>query len=169
MTYHTEKLRPRILELLFFAIGVILLLLLGATVSGQTKTEAMKVARGYSQVQQPLYREYRGVRLGMTAAEARAKLGEPELKTDDQDFYVFSANETAQIVYAEQKVVTISTDYNGGVGAPDYKSVVGEGLLERPDGSLFRMVRYDSERFWVSYNKSASVMPVVTITIGKMK
>ena len=65
--------------------------------------------------------------------------------------------------------MTISADYTGGIGVPDYKSVVGEGLLERPDGSLFRMVRYDSERFWVSYNKSASVVAVVTITIGTMK
>jgi hypothetical protein len=47
--------------------------------------------------------------------------------------------------------------------------VVGEGLLQRPDGSSFGMARYDSERFWVTYNKSASVVPVVTITIGAMK
>jgi len=169
MTYNIEKRRTRIVEILFFAIGVILLLLLGAIASGQTKTEAMKVVRGHSQVQQPLYREYRGVRLGMTAAEARAKLGEPAMKSDEQDFYIFSANETAQIVYAAQKVVTISTDYTGGVEAPDYKSVVGEDLLQKPDGSLFRMVRYESEHLWVSYNKSASATPVVTITIGAMK
>ena len=170
MRYSTEnRSRIPIVQIIFFAIGILLLLLLGAIASGQTKTDAMKVARGFSQVQQPLYREYRGVRLGMTAAEARAKLGEPAMKSDEQDFYVFSANETAQIVYSGQKVETISTDYNGGVGAPDYKSVVGESLQQRPDGSLFRMVLYDSERFWVSYNKSASVLPVVTITIGSMK
>lgn len=169
MTYSKEKFKIRIVELFFFAIGVSSLLLLGVIANGQTKTEAMKVARGHSQIQQPLYREYRGVRLGMTAAEARAKLGEPAMKSDEQDFYVFSANETAQIVYSAQKVVTISTDYAGGIGAPDYKSVVGEDLLQRPDGSLFRMALYDSERFWVSYNKSASVEPVVTITIGTMK
>ena len=169
MTYNTENLRTHIVEIVFFVIGVILLLLLGVIASGQTKTEAMKAARGYSQVQQPLYKEYRGVRLGMTAAETRAKLGEPAMKSDEQDFYVFSANETAQIVYTGQKVVTISTDYTGGVGAPDYKSVVGEELLQKPDGSLFRMVLYDSERFWVSYCKSASAVPVVTITIGTMK
>jgi hypothetical protein len=169
MTYNTEKLRTHIVEIVFFVIGVIVLLLMGVIASGQTKTEAMKGARGHSQVQQPLYREYRGVRLGMTAAETRAKLGEPAMKSDEQDFYVFSANETAQIVYTGQKVVTISTDYTGGVGAPDYKSVVGEALLQKPDGSWFRMVLYDSERFWVSYYKSASVEPVVTITIGIMK
>jgi len=169
MTYNIEKRRTRIVEILFFAIGVILLLLLGAIASGHAATQEKKVAKGHVQIQQPLYREYRGVRLGMTAAEARAKLGEPAMKSDEQDFYIFSANETAQIVYVEQKVVTISTDYTGGVGAPDYKSVVGEDLLQRPDGSLFRMVLYDSERFWVSYYKSASVVPVLTITIGTLK
>jgi len=160
MRHNTERLGVRPIELVFFAIGVILLLMFAIVANGQT---------GHSQVQQPLYREYRGVRLGMTAEEARAKLGVPAMMSDEQDFYVFSANETTQIVYAEQKVVTISTDYTGEIGAPDYKSVVGEGLLQRPDGSLFRMVRYDSERCWVSYNKSASVVPTVTITIGTMK
>ena len=169
MRYSTEKFKIRIVEIIFLAIGVIVLLLLGVIASGQTETQAKKVARGHSQIQQLLYMEYRGVRLGMTAAETRAKLGEPAMKSDEQDFYVFSANETAQIVYTEQKVVTISTDYNGGVGAPDYKSVVSEGLQQKPDGSWFRMTLYDSERFWVSYYKSASAVPVVTITIGTMK
>ena len=159
MRHDTERFGIRPIELVYFALGVILLLLFAVVANGQTV---------HSQAQQPLYREYRGVRLGMTAEDTRAKLGAPAMKSDDQDFYIFSANETAQIVYAGQKVVTISTDYAGET-APDYKSVVGEGLQQRPDGSLFRMVIYDSERFWVSYNKSVSVMPVVTITIGKMK
>ena len=154
MRYQTERSRIGILELTIFLIGIILLLLLSISVSGQT----------------PLYREYRGVRLGMTAAEARAKLGEPVMKSIDQDFYVLSGNETAQIVYDKfQKVVTISTDYTAGVGAPDYRSVVGTGLLERPDGSMFRMVQYESLGFWVSYNKSASGVPIVTITIQMLR
>ena len=170
MRYSTEKSQIGIVELTYFLIAVILLLLLGVIAKGQSATQAVKAVRANSQVQQSLYREYRGVRLGMTAAEARATLGEPAMKSDDQDFYVFSANETAQIVYAAQKIVTISTDYSGAVSAPDYRSVVGEGLLlQRPDGSLFRMVMYDSERFWVSYYKSTSVVPVVTITIGTIK
>src|SRR5215204_4182850 len=160
MKHNAERLSIRPIELVFFAIGVILLLMFAIVAKGQN---------GHSQAQQPLYREYRGVRLGMTAEEARAKLGVPAMMSDEQDFYVFSANETAQLGYAEQKVVTISTDYTSGIGVPDYKSVVGEGLLHRPDGSLFRMAIYDSEHFWVSYNKSASVVPTVTITIGTMK
>ena len=99
MRYNTEKLGIRPIELVFFALGIILLLILAIVANGQTRTEAMKVAKAHSQTQQPLYREYRGVRLGMTAAEARAKLGEPTMKSDEQDFYVISANETAQIGY----------------------------------------------------------------------
>lgn len=167
MTYNIEKLRTRLVEILFFAIGVILLLILGAIASGQTPVK--KAALAPSQIQQPLYREYRGVRLGMTSAEVRAKLGEPAMKSDEQDFYILSPNETAQIAYTGQKVVTISTDYTDGIGAPDYKSVVGEGLQQKPDGSMFKMMIYDSERFWVTYNKSASTVPIVTITIGNLK
>lgn len=155
-----------ITELTYLLIGALLLLLLGAIAKGQSEPQATKAARAHTQIQQPLYREYRGVRLGMTAVEARAKLGEPTMKSDEQDYYVFSTNETAQIVYAAQKVVTISIDYTGGVGVPDYRTVVGEGmLLQRPDGSLFRIVHYPTAGMWVSYNKSAAVVPMVTITL----
>jgi hypothetical protein len=133
---------------------VLLLLVLAALAYGQTTA----------------YREYRGVRLGMTATEARAKLGTAVMKSDDQDFYVFSANESTQVMYnGAQKVIMISTDYTNGVGAPDYRTVVGERILQKPDGSLFSMVRNDTERFWVSYNKSTTVVPVVTITLGAYK
>ena len=155
MRQSTQRHQIGTVELTYFLLGALLLLFLGMVAKGQSP---------------PLSREYRGVRLGMTAAETRAKLGEPAFKSDEQDFYVMSTNETAQIAYKAQKVVTISIDYAGGVGAPDYRSVVGEGLLlERPDGSLFRMVMNDAERFWVTYNKSASAVPLVTVTIGAYK
>lgn len=165
------KSRISVTELIFFLIGVLLLLAVARVVGkSQTKTPGTTTVREHAQVQQPLYREYRGVRLGMTATEVRAKLGEPALKSDEQDFFIISVNETAQIAYTAQKASTISTDYAGGVGAPDYKNVVGEGmLLQRPDGTVFKMVMYDAERFWVTYSKSATTSPIVTITIGAFK
>ena len=169
MRHSTQKYKIGMVELMYLFMGLLLVLLIGIVARGQSTTQSNRTVNAHSQIQQPPYREYRGVRLGMTAAEARAQLGEPAFKSDEQDYYVISSNETAQIAYRAQKVFMISIDYTGGVGAPDYSSVVGEGLLERPDGSLFRMVRYDSERFWVSYNKSVSVVPLVTITIGAYK
>jgi hypothetical protein len=123
-----------------------------------------------TEVEQPLYREYRGVRLGMTMEEARAKLGAAQFKSDELDYYIISTSETAQIAYKANTVVTISVDYTEGVGAPDYKTVVGTGmLLQRPDGSLYKMVEYSAEGFWVSYNKSVGTVPVITITLQSIQ
>lgn len=172
MKTSTHQSRIGRVELIYFLLGILILLLMAAVVSkGQSQTATAKAVKAQAQLQHQLYRDYRGVRLGMTATEVRTTLGEPAMKSNEQDFYIVSANETAQIAYdAAQKVVTISTDYTGGVGAPDYKTVVGEGLLlQRPDGSLFRMVVYNSDHFWVSYNKSSAQVPTVTITIGTMK
>ena len=158
-------------EVIFLLMGILLLLALARIATGQSEAPGARTQKAHAQVQQPLYKEYRGVRLDMTAAEVRAKLGEPAMKSDEQDFFVISANETAQIAYnAAQKVTTISTDYAGGVGAPDYRTVVGEGmLLQRPDGTVFKMVMNDAERFWVTYSKSATTPSTVTITIGAYK
>jgi hypothetical protein len=166
MRNSTDGVKIGITELTYLLIGILLLLVMATLANGQRAPQTTKASGGVSQIQQPLYTDYRGVRLGMTATEARTKLGEPAMKSDEQDYYVLSPNETAQIVYAGQKVVTISIDYIGGVGAPDFRAVVGEGmLLQRPDGSLFSMIHYPAQQMWVSYNKSAATVPVVTITM----
>jgi len=117
--------------------------------------------------QQPLFSEYRGIRLGMTAEEVRAKLGDPKLKADDQDYYIFSDTESAQFAYdTAHKVVTISTDYVGA-GAPDYRNVIGSSIEQTADGSLYKMVRYEAQGFWVSYGRAAA-NGTVTITIQKI-
>ena len=143
------------------------LLLLEATVAGAQGRAVTKTAH-VAAPQQPLYSEYRGVRIGMTATEVRTKLGAPQQPGDDMDLYVFSETETSQIVYdAAHTVKTISVDYAGGVGAPDYKSVVGPEIEVTVDGSLYKLVRYDSFGVWVIYNRGAGDAGTVTITIQK--
>lgn len=120
--------------------------------------------------QQPLYSEYKGVRLGMTEQEVHAKLGQA-LKVDESDFYVFSDHETAQIAYdKDHKVNAISIDWSGGVGAPDYRTVVGPDIDVRPDGSMYKIVHYNQLGFWVSYNKTGNntTVTTVSVTIQKM-
>lgn len=117
---------------------------------------------------QPLYSAYKGVRIGMSADEVRAKLGEPAQKANDQDFYVISEKETVQICYnALHSVMAISVDYLGGSGPPDYKEVIGQEVETKPDGSVYKLVRYEKAGFWVSYNRSAS-NSMVTITIQQI-
>lgn len=140
----------------------------GAGANVQAQKSRVAVSRTQAN-QQPLYTEYKGVGLGLTADEARAKLGEPTLKADDQDYYVFSETETAQIGYDDaRKVKTISVDYMGGVGAPDHKLVVGANIETRLDGSLYKLVRYESLGYWVSYNRSAGPVILVSITIQRI-
>lgn len=171
MLHSKPKSDALVMSIVCFMVCALIVLVCGTKVNAQRQTDKSKMVKAHTEeVQQPLYREYRGVRLGMTAEETRAKLGTPVLKSDDQDFYVLSENETAQIAYnADHKVVTISTDYTGGVGAPDYMTVVGAGLQERPDGSKYKTVQYDAEALWVIYNKSAGTVPLVTITLQRVK
>jgi len=154
----------------FLSLLIAVVFDLGLSSNANAQAQKVKAAfKGDTATQQPLYTEYKGVRLGMSAEEARAKLGTPALKASDQDFYVFSENESAQICYdAAQKVVTISVDYLGGIGAPDYKAVVGGELERTANGSLYRIVRYESLGFWVSYNHATGPVTSVTVTIQKI-
>jgi hypothetical protein len=120
-------------------------------------------------VQQPLITEYRGITLGMPAAEAAAKLGTPAQSAADQDFFILSEKETIQIVYdANRRVTTISIDFFDGLGAPDYRDVVGNEITTKPDGALYKLVRYPSHGFWVSYSRTAGPAVIVSITIQKI-
>ena len=144
-------------------VMVAVLLLLGAMAAS-----AQRRAVKHAVPQQPLFSEYRGVGIGMSATDVRTKLGAPLQPGDDMDLYAFSEKETAQIVYdAAHTVKTISVDYIGGVGAPDYKSVVGPDVEVKADGSLYKLMRYDSVGIWVFYNRSAGETPTITITIQK--
>jgi outer membrane protein assembly factor BamE (lipoprotein component of BamABCDE complex) len=146
--------------------AITILLLAGANIYGQRTRPGTAPLTGAQP--QPLFSEYKGIRLGMTAQEVRAKLGAPTLKADDQDYYLFSDTESAQFAYDKtQTVVTISIDYTGA-GAPDYRNVVGPSIDEKQDGSLYKLVRYEAQRFWVSYCRTAGTPPIVTITIQKI-
>ena len=119
----------------------------------------------------PVFREYRGVQIGMTADEARKKLGGPKEKGEEQDFFVLNDNETAQIVYdKDHKVVTISADFvSGATGTPTPNVVFGSEIAPKPDGSLYKMVRYTKAGFWVSFSRTAGNSPMTSVTIQKLQ
>lgn len=152
----------RILQL---ATASTVLLLMAVVTSGQ---KARATVTAVTTLDQPLFSEYKGIRLGTTADEVRAKLGNPTMKADDQDYYMFSDSEAAQFAYdAVHKVVTISIDYTGA-NAPDYRNVVGPSIDQMQDGSLYKLVRYETQHFWVSYSRTAGTNGTVTVTIQKI-
>jgi outer membrane protein assembly factor BamE (lipoprotein component of BamABCDE complex) len=120
--------------------------------------------------EQPPFQEYKGVRIGMTAEEARKKLGTPTDKGDTQDFYVVSDKETVQVLYdSAKKVSAIALTYmNASDKALTPKAVLGDDIEARPDGSLYKLVRYPKAGYWVSYSRTAGGSPIVSVTMQKM-
>ena len=158
-------------KVLSVVIVMLVIALAGLFVGGYGQTQKARAVSSAATpaVQQPLFTEYKGIKLGMSAQEVRAKLGNPVLKDDAMDYYIFADGVTAQFVYDQTHAVrTISVDYAGGTGAPESKAVVGAELETRPDGSAYRVVRYESFGFWVSYNRTAGPVITVTITIQKL-
>lgn len=118
----------------------------------------------------PLYTNYRGVSVGMSVAEAREKLGVPESKAKQRDFFVFSKTESAQVVYLDGKVRTVSVDYVGAdSGAPTMMEVLGLEITPKKNASIYKLVRYPEAGYWVAYNRTAGKNPIVSITMRKMR
>jgi hypothetical protein len=162
--------RRLIVALLFFAVFG--LFSLGTEANAQSQKARPKVSSGFTEsaaTQQPLYGDYKGVRIGMTVNEARVKLGQPTREFENQDLYVVSETETLQIFFdAARKITAISVDYLGTTGAPDYKAIVGDNIEMKPDGSMYKVVRYEQLGFWVSFNRTAGELGIITVTIQKI-
>jgi hypothetical protein len=146
---------------------------LGTEASAQAKAPP-KTSNAFNEpatTQQPPYSDYKGVRIGMSTEEARAKLGQPTREFESQDLYVVSETETAQIYYdATHRVNAITIDYLGDkTGAPDYKAIVGDNIEVKPDGSTYKMVRYVQLGFWVSFSRTAGDFGIITVTIQKIR
>ncbi len=118
----------------------------------------------------PLFKEYRGIQLGMAADEVRKKLGNPTDKSDEQDFFMLNDAESAQIFYDKtRKVMAISANFlQGAQNVPTPKVLFGEELAAKPDGSVYKMTRYPKAGCWVSYSKTAGDSPLISVTLQKI-
>jgi hypothetical protein len=114
--------------------------------------------------------DYKGIAIGTTTDDVRKKLGSPEDKGDDQDFYVFSDHETGQFFYdAEHKVKAIAITYTGNLAsALTPVQVFGHDVAPNPEGGIFNMVRYPEAGYWISYNRTAGENPIISIAIQKL-
>ena len=122
--------------------------------------------------EEPVFHEYRGIKLGSLADDVRKKLGNPANKSDEQDYYMFNnEKERAQIFYDKttRQVTAISVDFISGASEIITPQQVFGGEVEaKSDGSQSKLVRYPKAGCWVSYSRTAGDSPIISVTIQKM-
>ena len=144
-----------------------LLLAITFTIAGVC-TQAQKRSAMAAAEEEPVFHDYRGVKIGWLADEVRKKLGDPANKGDEQDFYIFGEKETAQFLYDKGQVTAISVDFmNGAKEIITPQQVFGADFDAKPDGSKYKLVRYPKAGYWVSYSRTAGDSPIVTVTIQR--
>lgn len=138
--------------------------------STQTASHAQTNAPAAAPANQPLYREFRGIAIGTSADEARQKLGNPQDKSDVQDFFVFSDAERARVYYDDKgKVSAIIVTYVGkNSNAPTPVVILGADIEPKEDGSLYKMVMYPEAGYWVAYSRTSGDDALTMITMQKM-
>ena len=141
------------------------------TVAAAATAQTTRNRPAASPEEEPVFLDYRGVKIGWVADEVRKKLGNPANKGEEQDYYVFGEKETCQVMYdkATRQVTAISVDFMSGaqeVITP--QQVFGADFDPKPDGSKYKLVRYPKAGYWVSYSRTAGDTPIVTVTIQKL-
>lgn len=116
----------------------------------------------------PIFSNYKGVTLGMSAVDLRAKLGEPAAKSDVQDFYIISDNETLQVFYDANLAVKAMSISFTGEKVPTCQQILGLEPFKKENGTYYLLVEYPKTHFWVSYSRTAGDSPVVTVTMKKL-
>ncbi|MEP6922064.1 MAG: hypothetical protein ABI967_13140 [bacterium] len=150
-------------KFVFSSVMLLLSLLVVSSVQAQRRSSA-------ADDDKPLFQEYRGIQIGMAATDVRKKLGNPEDKSDEQDFFKLNDNESAQIFYDKtHMVMAISANYlNGAQEIPTPKVLFGSDCAAKPDGSVYKMVRYPKHGYWLAYSKSSGDSPLITVTLQKI-
>ena len=154
----------------FWLLDRALLVVITLTIAGVAVAQTVRKTP-VTHEEEPVFLDYRGVKIGWVADEVRKKLGNPANKGDEQDFYVFNEKETCQIFYdkATSKVTAISVDFtNGAREVITPQQVFGADIEAKPDGSKSKLVRYPKAGYWVSYSRTAGDSPIITVTIQKM-
>jgi hypothetical protein len=153
----------------FWLLGCALIVVLGFSIAGVSQAQTTQKRAALAPEEDPVFHEYRGVKIGWVADEVRKKLGSPANKGDEQDFYVFGEKETCQVLYDKGQVTAISVDFmNGAKEAITPQQVFGSDFDAKPDGSKYKLVRYPKAGYWVSYSRTAGDTPIITVTIQRL-
>ncbi len=118
---------------------------------------------------EPLYGEFKGLKLGASRDEARKLLGRPQEMDKTQDFFVFSERERARVYYDDKgKVSAVIVTYIGkSANAPAPKAILGSDIEAKQDGSMYRLVQYPKAGYCVAYSRTAGDEPLTIITMQR--
>jgi len=154
----------------FWLLDRALLVVISLSLAGVALAQTAQKRPHAGGEEDPVFQDYRGVKLGWVADEVRKKLGNPANKADDQDYYIFNENERAQVYYDKDRQVTaISVDFmNGATGILTPQQVFGGDIEAKSDGSKSRLVRYPKAGYWVSYSRTAGDSPIISVTMQKL-
>lgn len=144
-----------------------------ATTKKDPQTSAAKLKPAFLPVLQH-YQHYKEVKIGSTADEVRDKLGKAKIDDKDGFYYRFNDSEFAQIRLDKNNMVRlISITYSGdNKNTPSYADVFGADAAvaaAKPDGSVYKLVRYPQAGYWVAYSRTSGNDPSVTITMQKIQ
>lgn len=119
----------------------------------------------------PVYKDYKGATIGMSAKEVRDKLDHLRSKSKTEDDFDFSNGESAQVYYdSKGNARVISVSYFGKKSdSPTAQSVLGEEVPAKPNGSMYKLVRYPQAGYWVAYSRTAGDSPITIVTMQKMR
>lgn len=138
-------------------------------VVGAQTTDAAEEVAGETAMVAPLIQDYKGARIGMSADEARSALGGSDAAKEKRDVFLISDNEMAQLFFdKESKLRAVSVTYLPKGDAPTATTVLGVEVAAGADGRVYKLMRYPEAGYWVSYNRTAGDMPIVTVTMQKM-
>ncbi len=160
-------LQSRIGRLTFLLVGTLVLIGLAP---GTSRAQRTRAALDEPE-NRPAFSDFKGVRIGMTADEARKKLGSPRDKSAEQDLYIYNDTQMVQVFYDKAgAVLAISIDYmTGANGIPSSRDVLGTDTEAKPDGSMYKMMRYPKAGYWVSYSRTAGNEPTIAVTMQKIE
>jgi hypothetical protein len=120
----------------------------------------------------PVWQNYKGVAIGMTAVEVRQKMGAPKTETADDLTYVVSDTENAEIMLDTAKkvravMVMFSEDHQN---SPKFEEIFGKSATTeaKSDGSVYKLVRFPDAGYWVSYSRQAGVKAMVIVMMQKL-
>ena len=167
---------------MFLQTGLILVLLfwLATAAFGQTTdtkqtatitTTEMQKSETPKAVMMPVLQNYKDIKIGATADDVRDNLG--KAKIDDKDGFFYDLDdELVQIrLDADKKVRLVSITYlDENKNTPKFADVFGAEipLAEKPDGSIYNLVRYPEAGYWEAYSRTAGEKPSVTVTMQKL-